>query len=247
MVFEGLCVPTTVRAASKQEQPLLSAGPRATVSVEAQAHLLALLRSKIPIEPIALNADPYLSWRGREPPQQTGASVCGVRFEADRVHYRLSTFASSGQAQSAGFALTHLGACGTCSTMQDLAVYLDRPDLTAPVRRCAIKPSPSAQLACLSALGFSDACAKTWLYDTHNTAHQCLGVCLWSWIKGEAPTRPDGRLNACLKCDEDRSGPLFKATAGRTRRNSGIRSSIPRPDEQIAPIVHDYIPDPVPR
>ena len=37
-------------------------------------------------------------------------------------------------------------------------------------------------------------------------------------------------------------GPVFKATAGRTRRNSGIRSSIPRPDEEVAHVVHDYVP-----
>ncbi len=63
-----------------------------------------------------------------------------------------------------------------------------------------------------------------------------------SWIEDEAPTRQDGALNDCLQCDEDHSGPVFKATAGRTRRNSGIRSSIPRPDDEIAPVVHDYVP-----
>ena len=57
-----------------------------------------------------------------------------------------------------------------------------------------------------------------------------------------AVRRPGGRLNDCLQCDEDRSGPVFKATAGRTRRNSGIRSSIERPAEQVAPVVHDYLP-----
>ena len=43
---------------------------------------------------------------------------------------------------------------------------------------------------------------------------------------------------------EDRSGPVFKAVAGRTRRNSGIQSSIPRPSEQVAHVVHDYVPPP---
>jgi hypothetical protein len=60
---------------------------------------------------------------------------------------------------------------------------------------------------------------------------------------GEPPTQKDGRPNASLQCDEDRSGPVFKATAGRTRRNSGIRSSIPRRDDQIAPLVDDYVPN----
>jgi hypothetical protein len=208
-----------------------------------RARLLADLRSKIPINPISVKADPYLTWRGKELPRAGPDTVCAVRFEPDQVHYGLVTFADTAAAHMAGFAVTHFGACGTCSTLQDLAVYLEKPDLTAPARRCGIKRNASARLACLKELGFSPACAQTWLYNVENTRRQCLAVCAWSWIEGEAPTRRDGRLNACLQCDEDRSGPVFKATAGRTRRNSGIHSSIPRRDDEIAPVVHDYVPD----
>ena len=28
--------------------------------------------------------------------------------------------------------------------------------------------------------------------------------------------QPDGSLNDCIQCDEDESGPIFKAIAGRT-------------------------------
>jgi len=238
---------TRVLAASTEEQPP-APGRRATqLSQPAEARLVAALRSKIPIERAVLEGDPYVIWQGKEPPRTPAGTVCGVRFEEDQVHYRLTTFASTAAARAAGFAVTHFGACGTCSTLQDLAVYLEKPDLTAPVRKCGIRLSASASLACLEHLGFSTACAQTWWYDLQNTRHHCLGVCLWSWVEGEAPTRKDGRLNACLQCDEDRSGPVFKATAGRTRRNSGIRSSIPRPDDEIAPVVHDYVPDLAPQ
>lgn len=219
-------------------------GPREAQPPElAQARLLAALRSKVPIEPIGLEEDPYVIWHAKEPPRTAADAVCGVRFEADQVHYRLSTFADAGAARAARFAVTHLGACGTCSTLQDLAVYLEKRDLTAPVRKCGIKWEASARLRCLEHLGFSTACARTWLYELQNTRRCCFTVCAWSWIKGEPPTQKDGRLNACLQCDEDRSGPVFKATAGRTRRNSGIRSSIPRREDEIAPVVHDYVPD----
>lgn len=218
-------------------------GPPAPGS--AAPRLVAALRSKVPLDPIALAGDPYAAWRGREPPRAPAGTACGVRFEADRVHYRLATFASAAEAGAAGFAVTHAGGCGTCSTLHDLAVYLEKPDLTAPVRRCAMK-AQDARLACIEALGFSEACARTWLYNVENTRRECFGTCLKSWLRREAPTRSDGRLNACLQCDEDRSGPVFKATAGRTRRNSGIRTSIPRPQEEIAPVAHDYVPDAVP-
>jgi hypothetical protein len=236
-----------VRAAATERQPPVPDAPAAPFAQPAEARLLAALRSKIPIEPAAVEGDPYVTWRGKEPPGAPAGTVCAVRFDADQVHYRLSTFATAGAARTAGFAVTHLGVCGTCSTLQDLAVYLEKPDLTAPVRSCGLSWGTSARLACLADLGFSAACAHTWLYDLQNTRRQCLSVCLWSWITGEAPTRGDGRLNACLQCDEDRSGPVFKATAGRTRRNSGIHSSIPRPNDEIAPLVHDYVPDLAPR
>jgi hypothetical protein len=207
------------------------------------AALLAALRSKIPIEPMALHDDPYLTWAAAGPPAAPAGTVCGVRFETDKIHYRLATFANTADARSGGFAVTHFGACGTCSTLQDLAVYMEKPDLTSPVRRCGIRWSASASLTCLEHLGFSAACAQTWAYNLLNTRHQCFSVCVWSWIENEAPTSKDGRLNSCLQCDEDRSGPIFKAAAGRTRRNSGIHSSIPRSNEEIAPVVHDYLPD----
>jgi len=219
------------------------ASPPATASPV----FVALLRSKLPINPTPLAADPYARWSGRTPPQPPAGTVCGVRFEADGVHYRLAIHPSDAEARAAGFAVTHVGACGTCSTLQDLAVYLEKPDLTTPVRSCGMKSGgEKARVACLEALGFSEACARTWYYNIENTRRECFGVCMWSWIRRAPPTKSDGSLNGCLQCDEDRSGPVFKATAGRTRRNSGIRSSIPRRDDELAPVVHDYVPDDAP-
>ena len=50
----------------------------------------------------------------------------------------------------------------------------------------------------------------------------------------------DGKLNACLQCDEDKSGPVFKFFAGRTRRNSGIKSEIDRPEDQVYNMTQCY-------
>jgi len=207
------------------------------------ARLVALLRTKVPLDPPAPGGDPYDEWRGRVPPRAAEGTVCGVRFGPDLVHYRIETFSSEASARDAGFSVTHTGACGTCSTLQDLAVYLEKPDLTAPVRRCGVLLSDARSLACIRKLGFSEPCARTWFFDARNTRRECFGVCLWSWIRAELPTRPDGRLNACLQCDEDRSGPVFKAAAGRTRRNSGLRSSIQRADDEVSAVVHDYVPE----
>ncbi|HET9037869.1 MAG TPA: hypothetical protein VFN45_16775 [Myxococcaceae bacterium] len=209
----------------------------------ADPRLLAALRASVPQNPIGVGQDPYSTWAGRTPPRPPPDTVCGVRFEADRIHYRLATFASPAEAAGAGYRVTHTGGCGACSTLQDLAVYLERPDLTTPVRRCGMQPGT---LGCIEALGFSHSCAQIWDFNVQNTRRECFGVCTRSWMSGEPSTRADGTLNDCLQCDEDRSGPVFKAVAGRTRRNSGIRSSIPRPDEQVAQVVHDYVQGPAP-
>jgi hypothetical protein len=220
--------------------------PPQGTSQTADAGLLSSMRAAVPLNPIGVSEDPYATWAGRAPPVPPAPTVCGVRFEADRVHYRLATFASAAEASELGYRVTHTGACGACSTLQDLAVYLERPDLTAPVRKCGMQPGT---LGCLEALGFTHACATIWNFNVQNTKRECFGVCMRSWMSGEASTKPDGTLNDCLQCDEDRSGPVFKAVAGRTRRNSGIHSSIPRRDEQVSHVVHDYVPTPtdVPR
>ena len=51
---------------------------------------------------------------------------------------------------------------------------------------------------------------------------------------------PDGALNPCIQCDEELSGPTFKAVSGRTRRNSGLPSGLCRPCDTVSRVEHDY-------
>lgn len=196
------------------------------------------------LNPIVGDGDPYAFFAAHPhalAPAPEG-TVCAIKYmDAEKTRYRIGSYPSATAANAEGAHVTHGGACGTCSTLQDLAVYLRRRDLTTPVRRCgvfsAVKP---LAMSCLTALGFSDACAETWYYNTRHTARMCGLICLQSWIKGEASNKPDGSLNDCLACDETQSGPVFKKVSGRTRRNSGILSSIGRGRDEIYPLVHDY-------
>jgi hypothetical protein len=108
------------------------------------------------------------------------------------------------------------------------------------VRACGIESAGDldANVACLEGLGFTPPCAQIWGYNTAHTRAQCLDDCL---ALIDAPYHePDGALNACLACDEAKSGPVFKAIAGRTRRNTGIASALCRPCDEVARIAHDY-------
>jgi hypothetical protein len=168
--------------------------------------------------------------------------VCAIKYEDnEKQKYLIKNFSSKEEAEKNNFIVTHLGPCGACSTLKDLSIYL-KEGLTSPVRRCGILGIISKKLVikCLRKIGFTDACSQIWLYNTINTRKNCFWICIYSWLKREPNTKPDGSLNECLKCDEDKSGLIFKYFSGRTRRNSGIHSEIHRPDEQIYNITHCY-------
>ncbi len=197
--------------------------------------------AKVIRNPIVVEGDPYEDFRGPSWFDFPEEAVCAIKYEDDRIHYVIETFSDKFAAEDNGYIVTHKGHCGTCSTLQDLATYLYYRDLTTPVRRCSalvwFKPWSSN---CLEDLGFTPPCAETWYYNAKNTAHECLWPCIDSWIRKEPFNKSDGSLNDCLAGDEERSGPVFQYVAGRTRRNSGIESSIDRPEDEVYSIVHDY-------
>lgn len=183
-----------------------------------------------------LSSNPYADTLIEKP-----ASVCAVVIDNISDHsYHLENFVTADAAAGAGAYLTHHDACGLCSTMQDFAVYAENRDLGTPVRACGIanfsKPIDSL-IVCIEALGFSHPCAQIWAYNTKNTQTMCLTQCL---DMGATYHNPDGSLNACLECDEVNSGPVFKYVAGRTRRNTGLASSICRKCDEVEAVAHDY-------
>jgi hypothetical protein len=175
-------------------------------------------------------------------------AVCALRFTGkEKVEYELRGFETPAEAVAEGFTVTHQGRCGSCSTLKDLAVYLATPDLTTPARQCARRFGMSGKQRCFEeVVGFTPYCAESWAYNAHQTKQECLGVCvsdygffnlLFRRYPGDN-VDDSGQLRPCLKCDEDKSGPGFKYSAGRTRRNSGIASAIPRPGSEIYPLDH---------
>ena len=161
--------------------------------------------------------------------------------ESGNYTYKLADFDTEEDALAANYSITHRGICGSCSSLQDLGVYMGQ-NLTTPVRLYGIEGLISDALMekCLKNLGFSDNCIPIWMDNTKNTSKECRWICLWSWITNEPFNKPDGSLNDCLQCDEDKSGPNFQYYSGRTRRNSGIPSSIHRPPEQVYNMEHCY-------
>lgn len=174
--------------------------------------------------------------------------VCAIRFTGqEQVDYELRGFESATAASAEGFIVTHQGRCGSCSALSDLAIYLATPDLTTPGRQCSRRFGMSGKKHCFEeTVGFSPYCAESWAYNARQTKAKCLGVCvgdygffnlLFKRYPGEN-VNESGQLRPCLQCDEEKSGPGFKYSAGRTRRNSGIESAITRPGSELYPVDH---------
>ena len=198
-------------------------------------------------------ADPYSSeaaevvnrWSSAEGRE---SEFCAIRFvDSDRFRYELRAFESSEAATEANFVVTHQGRCGSCSSLSDLAVYLQTPDLTTPARQCARRFGLKGKKRCFKErIGFTPWCAESWAHNADHTRQACLGTCvadygLFNLLFNRYPgpnTDETGQLRPCLQCDEDKSGAGFKYSAGRTRRNSGIESAIPRPDSEIYRVDH---------
>lgn len=184
--------------------------------------------------------DPYA---GPAPTPKGDDAVCALRAgaapKAGPRPYTLIDFTSESEARVAGAVVTHFGGCGVCSSLVNLAVYMREPDLTAPVRACGLESKDrAAHVSCLRALGFDEACAQLWYWNTLHTRAKCLGPCLSAL--SEPYQDETGNLNACLACDEKESGPVFKAIGGRTRRNSGLPNALCRPCSEVRPLVHAY-------
>lgn len=141
--------------------------------------------------------------------------------------------------QHDGLYVTHAGPCGVCSSLQDLATYMEQgARLRMSATMCGFRGRFSERdgMACFQELGFTEACARVWYYNTKNTAKYCTEVCIPFVLSGAKPNDPlpTCPLTTCIECDEIYSGPIFQQFSGRTRRNSALRSSIVRPCSQMA-------------
>mmetsp|Transcript_27479 Transcript_27479/g.64423 ORF Transcript_27479/g.64423 Transcript_27479/m.64423 type:complete len:407 (+) Transcript_27479:156-1376(+) len=100
----------------------------------------------------------------------------------DKAYYRIKTYPSRAAAENAGGFVTHVGNCGVCSTLQDLAVYasLDAVGVTSPGNFCRRQATSSLEngLSCYLGLGMTQDCAKIWADTSWNTASNCFSSCV---------------------------------------------------------------------
>jgi hypothetical protein len=196
--------------------------------------LIPILRAFHLTEPTVLGCNPYeRSDCERVPAAQPGGACLVVLHNDDRScpgQYSLQTFLGTPEeARSAGLYVTHAGPCGVCSSLQDLAVYMQvGSNLKRRAGFCGIIALLGFGLGptCFRSIGFTRACADMWYYNTLTTRRFCFFNCFFDLLLGRPANGPGPEcdLSECIQCDEINSGPIFEDYAGRTRRTSGLLS-----------------------
>lgn len=215
------------------------------------------------VNPYSLTCDPFTESGCTTQPEQDqtlldlgNTAACAIHIveqntDCQDASYTLKTYASREEAEAAGGFVTHMGHCGACSSLQDLAVYMNFPALTTEGKFCSSKNTISVEgsAACYSNLGMTDGCAKIWAEAEANTFINCFTECFLQDLIQNEPNNgpfPECKLNDCLQCDHDESAQTVAQFAGRTRRRSGLWSPVARSCENFALIDHARCPQTTP-
>lgn len=162
----------------------------------------------------------------------------------DKVGGIVRTFDDSKAARSANYTLAHCGACGQCSTWNDLRLqYTTRNWLAKESARCAKKSliyGRDAVQNCLKEepIGFTDQCATCWTEDILCARSHCAFIFLQSnMINTVSNFQVSEDTITAATCEEAMCELEFVPCSGANRRRMNITSSIARPGRQLCDIV----------
>lgn len=172
--------------------------------------------------------------------------VCA--FDNQGPASNITTFPSKEAAHEAGFLVLHCGACGACSTWENLIIeYTTRDTMAANANQCAKEAlfggGDDALTECLMEpnIGFGYECALCWMEDILCTKEHCSFIFLQSQMINEVTNfavGPDDITSATCEEAHCEKGPdQFVPCSGATRRRMNITSSISRPGDQQCAIV----------
>jgi hypothetical protein len=186
-------------------------------------------------------------------PETTETSVCAIEYTTladspescpDR-RYALATYPSQQEAEAAGAIVTHGGACGVCSNLQDLAMRNKFSDtFESSTVQCsasyAINRDFERLVGCFEDadnFGFSTACARLWAHYSATNTQLCAQACFNTQQLNGDP--PECALLECLQCSNSTFQADFNVIGGRTWVKSGITERIARPCADFWRINHD--------
>jgi hypothetical protein len=174
---------------------------------------------------------------------QNEGPVCA--FNNQGAASNITTFVNKDAAHDAGFLVLHCGACGACSTWENLIIeYTTRNTMAALANKCAMRGLIGGQdeiTQCIMEppIGFTGQCAVCWAEDIVCTKKFCAFIFLQSQITNNVANfavGPDDITSA--SCEEAHCEVgAFVPCVGATRRRMNIISSILRPVEEQCRVV----------
>lgn len=169
-------------------------------------------------------------------PESSGASCPG------EYTYRLRTVPSLVNATAEGQYITHTGACGTCSSLEDLALMIEYPDIPYKAQQCffrstAVKYVDTA-VTCYEEIGFTKSCATTLAYHQKRIVDKGCGYQCAAWsFDGDLGKPSCEDASGCGACVDDIGiSARLELMAGRTFATSGYPSQRARQCSDIAPL-----------
>eukprot|EP00980_Cylindrotheca_fusiformis_P005465 scaffold1169_cov120-Cylindrotheca_fusiformis.AAC.15 len=175
------------------------------------------------------------------PPDYVTGEVCA--WDTAGPEANITTFDTVEEALTANFSIVHCGACGACSTWNDLSLqWTTRTYLADVAQDCAKKSlfgGEDAVFKCNNEdIGFTDDCAMCWTVDELCAKKNCVFIFLQGVMINKLTSFEVGPNEiTSATCDEAMCGPEFVPCSGATRRRMNIVSTIARPIEQQCTII----------
>jgi hypothetical protein len=173
--------------------------------------------------------------------------VCA--FDNKGPESNITTFVNKDAAHKAGFLIVHCGACGACSSWQNMAIqYSTRMTLASLSQACAQeslfqkgdeKEDDITNCLMEPTIGFDEECAVCWMEDIVCTVNNCAYIYLQSLMINNIGNFRVGKDDITSATCEEAHCEVgkFVPCVGATRRRMNITSSIARPGDQQCAIV----------
>lgn len=144
--------------------------------------------------------------------------------------YRLRTVESLEDAIATKQYITHTGACGACSSLQDLAIMIEYPEIPYRAQQCFFRSNAlkyiDEAITCYEEIGFTTTCSAALSYHQKRIVDEKCGYQCAAWGYDGDLGRPScDDVSGCGACVDGKSiSARLELVAGRTFANSGYPS-----------------------
>lgn len=213
-------------------------------------NMLPTYRELVHENPMAVNCDPFQASACVSTLEAGEACVVDLIAPSDTSEatcpsgysYQLRTVASLEDAISSGQFITHTGACGACSSLQDLAIMIEYPSIPYKAQQCFFRSTAlkyiDTAITCYEEIGFTQTCASALAYHQRSIVNQNCGYQCAAWgYDGDLGQPSCNDVSGCGACvDGTGITARLELVAGRTFANSGYPSQKARQCAEIASV-----------